>query len=105
MNKRDEHDQDVEMPQSTDVEQGRRDFLKGSAAAAGAGLAASTVPGLAAAAESDAKDATEGATALQDVIARPDLWYYPGEEVAPDEMRVTLMEPAGVTLSGPHSTV
>ena len=96
MNKRDDHDKEVETPQSTDVEQDRRDFLKGSAAAAGAGLAASTVPGLAGAAESDAKAATKGATAegttvLQDVIARPDLWYYPGEEVAPDEMRVTLM--------------
>jgi ribonuclease Z len=30
-------------------------------------------------------------TKLKDVIARPDLWYYPGEELAEDEMRVTLM--------------
>jgi len=91
--KRDDHDKDVEMPQSTDVEQGRRDFLKGSVAAAGAGLAASTVPGLAAAAaaESDAKAAADGMTRLKNVIARPDLWFYPGEELDPDEMRITLM--------------
>ena len=90
MNKRDDHDKEVETPQSTDVEQGRRDFLKGSVAAAGAGLAAGAVPGLAAAAAAGS-DATKGTTPLQDVVARPDLWYYPGEEVAPDEMRVTLM--------------
>jgi len=93
MNKRDDHDKDVETPQSTDVEQGRRDFLKGSVAAAGAGLAAGAVPGLAAAAaaESDAKAAADGMTRLKNVIARPDLWFYPGEELDPDEMRITLM--------------
>ena len=93
MNKRNDHDKEVETPQSTDVEQGRRDFLKGSVAAAGAGLAASTVPGLAAAAaaESGAKAAADGMTRLKNVIARPDLWFYPGEELDPDEMRITLM--------------
>ncbi len=35
--------------------------------------------------------AGNGTTKLQDVIARPDLWFYPGEELDPDEMRVTLM--------------
>ena len=41
-----------------EIEKSRRDFLKGSAAAAGAGIAAATVPGVAAAAaESDAKAA------------------------------------------------
>jgi hypothetical protein len=30
MNKRDDHDKDVETPQSTDIEQCRRDFVKGS---------------------------------------------------------------------------
>jgi len=93
MNKRDDHDKDVETPQSTDVEQGRREFLKGGVAAAGAGLAAGAVPGLAvaAAAESDAKAAADGMTRLKNVIARPDLWFYPGEELDPDEMRITLM--------------
>ena len=66
MKKRDDHDKDVEMPQSTDVEQGRRDFLKGSVAAAGVGLAAGAAPGLAAAAaESDAKAAADGMTRLK----------------------------------------
>ncbi|MGB5297199.1 MAG: MBL fold metallo-hydrolase, partial [Thiogranum sp.] len=98
MNKRDDHDKDVETPQSTDVEQGRREFLKGGVAAAGVGMAAGTVPGLAVAATagSDAKAATKGTTAdgttrLKNVIARPDLWFYPGEELDPDEMRITLM--------------
>ena len=30
-------------------------------------------------------------TKLNDVIARPDIWFYPGEELAEDEIRVTLM--------------
>ena len=38
-----------------EIEESRRDFLKGSAAAAGVGIAASVMPGSAAAAESDAK--------------------------------------------------
>jgi ribonuclease Z len=74
-----------------ETNQGRRGFLKSSAVATGAGLAASMVPGSAAAAESNTKAAADGTTRLKNVIARPDLWYYPGEEVAPDEMRVTLM--------------
>ncbi len=76
-----------------EIEQGRREFLKGGVAAAGAGLAAGAVPGLAAAAaaESDAKAAADGMTRLKNVIARPDLWFYPGEELDPDEMRITLM--------------
>jgi len=82
---------DPSSPDKTDSGS-RRAFLKGSAVAASVGIAAATVPGVAAAAaESDAKAATEGTTVLQDVISRPDLWYSPGEEVAPDEMRVTLM--------------
>jgi hypothetical protein len=28
---------------------------------------------------------------LDKVIARPDLWFYPGERLAADEMRVILM--------------
>ena len=49
MNEIDDHDKDVEVPLSTDVKQGRRNFLKGSVAAASAGLAAGAVPGLASA--------------------------------------------------------
>ena len=75
-----------------EIKESRRNFLKGSAAAAGAGIAAVTVPGVAAAAaESDAKAAADGMTRLKNVTARPDLWFYPGEELDPDEMRITLM--------------
>ena len=75
-----------------EIKESRRNFLKGSAAAAGAGIAAVTVPGVAAAAaESGAKPAADGMTRLKNVIARPDLWFYPGEELDPDEMRITLM--------------
>jgi hypothetical protein len=93
MTRKDDHTTGVETSASDSVEQTRRDFLKGGVAAAGAGLAAGALPGLtvAAAAESGEQAEAEGTTVLQDVIARPDLWFYPGEEVAPDEMRVTLM--------------
>ncbi len=42
-------DNDQKNEQQDEIESGRRDFLKGGAIAAGAGLAASTAPGLAAA--------------------------------------------------------
>ena len=93
MDKKIFHDQKHETKESSTAEASRRNFLKGSAAAAGVGLAAAAIPGLAAAAttKSQGTDATKGTTPLQDVVARPDLWFYPGEEVAPDEIRVTLM--------------
>jgi anaerobic selenocysteine-containing dehydrogenase len=93
MDKKIFHDQKHETKESSTAEASRRNFLKGSAAAVGVGLAAAAIPGLAAAAttESQGADATKGTTPLQDVVARPDLWFYPGEEVAPDEIRVTLM--------------
>ena len=89
MNKKDDQSQ-----QTLKSETSRRTFLKTSAAAAGVGLAAAAIPGLAAAAttKSQGTDATKGTTPLQDVVARPDLWFYPGEEVAPDEIRVTLID-------------
>jgi len=59
----------------------RRDFLK-AGTLAGAGVAAATIPGAAQASTSDTQSTPEGTTPLQDVVARPDLWYYPGEEVA-----------------------
>ena len=87
MDKKPHHDQNHETKVPSAVEESRRNFLKGSAAVAGAGLAAAAVPGLAAAAttSSQGTGAAEGTTPLQDVGARPDLWYYPGEVVAPDE--------------------
>ncbi len=68
----------------------RRDLLKGSASIAGAAavlaVGAST-SNPAAAADTAADDTVK----LKKVIARPDLWFYPGEELDPNEMRVTLM--------------
>jgi len=73
----------------------RREFLKDHAAAVGSGLAVAAGAGLATN-SAVARPPEEGApaqatTPLLDVVARPDLWFYPGERVAPDEMRVTLM--------------
>ena len=42
------HEDDDQRNEQEEVEQARRDFLKGGAAAAGAGLAAATVPGVSA---------------------------------------------------------
>jgi ribonuclease Z len=71
----------------------RREFLRDQAAAVGSGLA--MVGGVGSATNApDAGPPEKDAQAtipLLDVIARPDLWFYPGERVAPDEMRVTLM--------------
>lgn len=83
----DEKDSKVE--QSSAAKTSRRDFLKGSAAIAGSALVGAAVKASSASAATQTK--SKGTTPLQDVVARPDLWYYPGEEVAPDEMRVTLM--------------
>jgi ribonuclease Z len=85
------NDQPQEKPHSAGMPS-RRDFIKDCAAAAvGSGL---TVAGGAALAASsaDAAPATDDATVpLKKVIARPDLWFYPGEPLDPNEMRVTLM--------------
>ncbi|XWN33036.1 MAG: guanitoxin biosynthesis MBL fold metallo-hydrolase GntH [Devosia sp.] len=76
----------------------RRSFLKRSGTVAG-GLAAASVAGAASAAAEQSTTAAsaattggdEGVTKLKTVVARPDLWFYPGEELDPNEMRVTLM--------------
>jgi len=68
----------------------RRDLLKGSASIAGA--AAVLAVGAAASNPAAAADtAADDTVKLKKVIARPDLWFYPGEELDPNEMRVTLM--------------
>jgi glucan-binding YG repeat protein len=85
MSKKDSQSQEVLKSETS-----RRTFLKTSAAVAGAALAGAAVKASSASAATQTK--SKGTTPLQDVVARPDLWYYPGEEVAPDEMRVTLME-------------
>lgn len=72
----------------------RRDILKGaSMAGAAAALAVGeTLVGAASAPPAAAATPTDDATVkLKKVIARPDLWFYPGEELDPNEMRVTLM--------------
>jgi hypothetical protein len=68
----------------------RRDLLKGGASIAGAAavlVVGASASNPAAAADTAADDTVE----LKKVIARPDLWFYPGEELDPNEMRVTLM--------------
>jgi ribonuclease Z len=93
------NDQSREKPNEShrDNRPSRREFLKtGAAAALGSGLA---VAGAASVASSEgatssknvapAKD--QATIALKKVIARPDLWFYPGEPLDPNEMRVTLM--------------
>lgn len=77
-------------PKAERLNPSRREFLKGSAAAAasGAAIASGAVSmGLAGSAQA----AQSGTTKLKDVVARPDLWFYPGEELDPNEMRITLM--------------
>jgi ribonuclease Z len=76
----------------------RREFLKaGAAAVVGSGLAIAGGTGLATSSEGAAPQKNvlptkDNATiALKKVIARPDLWFYPGEPLDPNEMRVTLM--------------
>jgi ribonuclease Z len=68
----------------------RRDLLKGGASVAGAAaaLAVGAATSKPAAAADTAADET---VKLKKIIARPDLWFYPGEELDPNEMRVTLM--------------
>ncbi len=85
------NEKNVKSTKSANSETSRRDFLKTSTAAAAMIGSAAIASSASAATEPDASAATEGTTVLQDVIARPDLWYSPGEEVGPDEMRVTLM--------------
>jgi len=83
------NEKDSKAEQSSTAKTSRRNFLKGSAAIAGSALVGAAVKTSSASAATQTK--SKGITPLQDVVARPDLWYYPGEEVAPDEMRVTLM--------------
>ena len=73
---------------------GRRDFLKSSMATTGA-LGAGMLAGGAAPAQAGQDTGSRGDNKddvkLKRVVARPDLWFYPGEELDPEEMRVTLM--------------
>jgi ribonuclease Z len=75
-----------ETPEAGEGNASRRDFLKGAAVAGAAVAGTAAVTACATAAP-----ASGGTTGLKTVVARPDLWYYPGEELDKDEMRVTLM--------------
>src|SRR5262249_3878755 len=68
----------------------RRDFLKGAAAAGAAGMA--TVTSAEALAQSGGeKPGANRAFDVRTIIAQPELFYYPGEELAKDEIRVSVM--------------
>ncbi len=102
MNKRDD-EKEFGTRQSTDVEKGRRDFLKGSAAAAGAGLAATAVPGVSGAAEGDCQPENPYGARPGGGISLPEYYkpwpaiknrnmYLPGTEILPkNEMRITFL--------------
>jgi ribonuclease Z len=69
----------------------RRDMLT-TIGAVGAGLAAGGVlPGQAAAQEAGAQPMPGDMFRMKTVIAQPALFYYPGEELAADEIRVSVM--------------
>ena len=57
-----------------EIEGSRRNFLKGSAAAVGAGIAAATVPGVAAAAEGDCQPKNPYGDRPGGGISLPDFW-------------------------------
>ncbi len=86
------------------VDHSRRDFLKGTAVAAGAGLAAAAaVPGVASAAEADARPQNPYGSRPGGGISLPDYYrpwpaiknrnmYLPGTEILPkNEMRITFL--------------
>jgi ribonuclease Z len=85
------HDQDDQQKDQGSVEQGRRNFLKGSSLAAG-GLAATAVAGLTLDVVKDipAQAATPSSEEWSPTKPNPNFKvYYPGTEaLAPDEMRV-----------------
>jgi ribonuclease Z len=69
----------------------RRDFIKDCAAAVGSGLAVASGAALATSSADAAPPKDDATFPLKKVIARPDLWFYPGEPLDPNEMRITLM--------------
>ena len=90
-------------PKADKPDESRRDFLKGSAAAAGAGLAATTVPGVAAAAASDNQPKNPYGPRPGGGISLPEYYrpwaalknrnfYAPGTETLPkNEMRISFL--------------
>ena len=89
MSKKDDQSQ-----QTSKFETSRRAFLKTGAVVAGAAMVGSAVKASsvsAATASAATQSNPEGTTSLKTVVARPDLYFYPGEELASDEMRVTIL--------------
>jgi ribonuclease BN (tRNA processing enzyme) len=94
--------QEDQQNEQEEFEQGRRDFLKGSAATAGAGLAATAVPGVAAA-QTDSEPQNPYGPRPGGGISLPDYYkpwpaiksrnmYLPGTETLPkNEMRISFM--------------
>ena len=90
-------------PKADRPDESRRDFLKGSAAAAGAGLAAAAVPGVSAAAASDPQPKNPYGARPGGGISLPEYYkpwvaiknrnmYLPGTEILPkNEMRITFL--------------
>ena len=82
------------MSENKDNESGsnRRDFVKGAAVTAGAAVAGAALGARDAEAQSGGPKPDAGDTfEMKKVLAQPDLFYYPGEELASDEIRVSIM--------------
>ncbi len=69
----------------------RRQVLKGGLAAAGAAGAGLLTAGQASAQSSGPKAESDQSFAMKRVLAQPELFYYPGEALAEDEIRVSIM--------------
>ena len=82
------------MSENKDNESGsnRRDFVRGAAVTAGAAVAGAALGARDAEAQSGGPKPDAGDTfEMKTVLAQPDLFYYPGEELASDEIRVSIM--------------
>jgi ribonuclease Z len=80
-----------ESPSRDGSEASRRGFLKGAALVAGAAGASAIGVSEAVAQSGGAKPDAKDTYTLKTVIAQPDLYYYPGEQLAEDEIRVSIM--------------
>lgn len=103
MKKKYRQDKHEEKTSEDGIGHSRRDFLKGGVAAAGAGLAAATVPGASIAAENDNQPKNPYGARPGGGISLPEYYkpwaaiknrnlYLPGTEILPkNEMRITFL--------------
>ncbi len=78
-------------PKADGPDESRRDFLK-TTAVTGAAAGAAMLGVRDAAAQSGGAKPNAGETfKMKEIIAQPDIFYYPGEELATDEIRVSIM--------------